>query len=173
MIMPAGKPLLLPVNPRFIVLTLLLALLLQMALGLSGQRWLPDVLALVLAFWSVQQPRMVGMGTAFLLGVVIDVQESALLGQNAMSYVLLCYLVLRLQRRLQSFGAAEQAPQMLPLFLIASTTEWLVRLLVGDGWPQWSQWLAPLLQALLWPVVSWLLLAPQRRAHDPDDIRPL
>ncbi len=43
MIMPAGKPLLLPVNPRFIILSLLLALLLQMLLGLSGQNWLPDV----------------------------------------------------------------------------------------------------------------------------------
>ena len=40
MIMPAGKPLLLPVNPRFIALSLLLALLLNMLLGLSGQAWL-------------------------------------------------------------------------------------------------------------------------------------
>ena len=32
---------------------------------------------------------------------------------------------------------------------------------------------APLLEALLWPVVSMLLLAPQRRAPDPDENRPL
>lgn len=173
MIMPAGKPLLLPVNPRFVTLSLFLALLLQMALALSGQHWLPDVLALVLAFWSVQQPRLVGMGTAFLLGLAIDVHESALLGQNALAYVLLSYLVLRLYRRLQGFGARDQALQVLPIFLLASAAEWLVRLLVGDGWPAWTQWIAPLLQALLWPLASWLLLAPQRRAHDPDNIRPL
>ena len=47
------------------------------------------------------------------------------------------------------------------------------RLIALDGWPQWPQLLAPLLQAALWPVASVLLLAPQRRAHDPDDIRPL
>lgn len=173
MIMPAGKPLLLPVNPRFVILSLLLALLLQMGLGLSGQRWLPDVLALVLAFWSVQQPRLVGMGTAFVLGLAIDVHESALLGQNALAYVLLSYLVLQLYRRLQGFGASDQALQVLPIFVLTSVCEWLVRLLVGDGWPTWSQWIAPLLQTLLWPLASWLLLAPQRRAHDPDNIRPL
>ncbi|NBW55413.1 MAG: rod shape-determining protein MreD, partial [Betaproteobacteria bacterium] len=32
---------------------------------------------------------------------------------------------------------------------------------------------APLIQAMLWPVVSVLLLAPQRRAPDPDKHRPL
>ena len=33
--------------------------------------------------------------------------------------------------------------------------------------------IAPVLEALLWPVVSVLLLAPQRRAPNPDDNRPL
>ena len=68
MIMPAGKPLLLPVNPRFIALSLVLALLLNMLLGLSGQAWLPDVLAVVLMFWIVHQPLRVGLTTAFVLG---------------------------------------------------------------------------------------------------------
>ncbi|MFM8590084.1 MAG: rod shape-determining protein MreD [Limnohabitans sp.] len=173
MIMPAGTPLLLPVNPRFIVLSLFLALVLQMALGLSGQYWLPDMLALTLACWSVHQPRRVGMGVAFVLGLVMDVHESALLGQNALSYALLSFLALQIYRRLQGFTPIEQALQLLPVMLLVAVVECLVRLLVGDGWPHWSQWLAPFLSALLWPVAGWLLLAPQRRAYDPDDIRPL
>jgi rod shape-determining protein MreD len=173
MIMPSGTPLLLPVNPRFIALSLFLALVLQMALGLSGQHWLPDMLALTLAFWSVHQPRRIGMGVAFVLGLVMDVQESALLGQNALSYALLSFLALQLHRRLQGFSPVEQALQVLPVMLLVAAVEWLVRLLVGDGWPHWSQGVAPLVQALLWPLADWLLLAPQRRAYDPDDIRPL
>jgi rod shape-determining protein MreD len=47
MIMPAGRPLLLPANPRFIAFTLVLALLVNMLLGLTGLHWLPDVLAIV------------------------------------------------------------------------------------------------------------------------------
>ena len=173
MIMPAGTPLLLPVNPLYIVLSLFLALVLQMALGLSGQYWLPDMLALTLACWSVHQPRRVGMGVAFVLGLVMDVHESALLGQNALSYALLSFLALQIYRRLQGFTPIEQALQLLPVMLVVAVVECLVRLLVGDGWPHWSQWLSPFLSALLWPVAGWLLLAPQRRAYDPDDIRPL
>ena len=33
--------------------------------------------------------------------------------------------------------------------------------------------LAPVFEALLWPLVTWVLLAPQRRPPDPDQNRPL
>jgi rod shape-determining protein MreD len=49
----------------------------------------------------------------------------------------------------------------------------LVRLLAGDQFPGWTYLLAPLLEALLWPLASFLLLAPQRRPPDPDENRPL
>jgi rod shape-determining protein MreD len=39
--------------------------------------------------------------------------------------------------------------------------------------PHWSQLIAPLIQAALWPLVGALLLVPQRRALNPDNIRPL
>ena len=173
MIMPAGRPLLLPANPRFIALTLVLALLVNMLLGLTGMRWLPDVLAIVVVFWNVHQPRRVGLLLSFVLGLALDVHESALLGQNALSYVVLSSMALAIQRRLLWFSLREQALQILPLFIVAALVEWATRLIVQDAWPHWSQLFAPFLQAALWPWVGALLLAPQRRAFAPDDIRPL
>lgn len=173
MIMPAGRQLLLPANPRFIAFTLVLALLVNMLLGLSGMRWLPDVLAIVVVFWNVHQPRRVGLLLAFVLGLALDVHESALLGQNALSYVVLSSMALAIQRRLLWFPLREQALQIVPLFIIAAVVEWITRLIVQDAWPHWSQLFAPFLQAALWPIVGAMLLAPQRRAFAPDDIRPL
>ena len=173
MIMPAGRPLLLPANPRFIALTVVLGLLLNMLLGLVGWRWLPDVLAIVVVFWNVYQPRRVGVVLAFVLGLALDVHESALLGQNALSYVVLSSLALAVQRRMLWFPLREQTLQIVPLFLAASLLEWATRLIVHDVWPHWSQLLVPFIQAALWPLVGALLLAPQRRAFDPDNIRPL
>lgn len=173
MIMPAGRPLLLPANPRFIALTVVVGLLLNMLLGLVGWRWLPDVLAIVVVFWNVYQPRRVGVVLAFVLGLALDVHESALLGQNALSYVVLSSLALAVQRRMLWFPLREQTLQIVPLFLAASLLEWATRLIVHDVWPHWSQLLVPFVQAALWPLVGALLLAPQRRAFDPDNIRPL
>jgi rod shape-determining protein MreD len=163
----------LPANPRFIALTVVVGLLLNMLLGLVGWRWLPDVLAIVVVFWNVYQPRRVGVVLAFVLGLALDVHESALLGQNALSYVVLSSLALAVQRRMLWFPLREQTLQIVPLFLAASLLEWATRLIVHDVWPHWSQLLVPFIQAALWPLVGALLLAPQRRAFDPDNIRPL
>lgn len=173
MIMPAGKPLLLPVNPRFIALSLVLALLLQMLLGLWQQHWLPDLLQGVLAFWLVYQPRRVGLVWAFVLGLVLDVHEGALLGQNALAYVVMAYLAGRLNRRVLSFPLREQPVQVAPMFVAASLVEWTSRLVASGLWPHWSQLFQPILQTLLWPVLAALLLTPQRRPYERDDIRPL
>ena len=149
MIMPAGQRLLLPVNPRFIVLSLLLALLLNMLLGLTGQHWLPDVLALVMVFWTIHQPRHVGMLTAFVLGVLMDVHESALLGQNALAYVCMGFFATAVHRRVLWFPLREQTVQVLPVFVLGAAVEWLTRLVANEAWPQWSQLLSPLLQTAL------------------------
>jgi rod shape-determining protein MreD len=172
MIMRSGQQLLLPASPLFIGASLLAALLLNM-LPISQQAWMPDLLALTLLFWTVHQPLRVGIGAAFCFGLAMDVQQSALLGQNALSYTALSYLGIMVHRRLLWFAVPTQALQLLPLLLATQVLELIVRLIAGDGFPLWSTWLSPLLQALLWPLASVLLLMPQRRAPDPDANRPL
>ncbi|MFO1339544.1 MAG: rod shape-determining protein MreD [Burkholderiaceae bacterium] len=173
MIMPRGSDqLLLPVNPLFLWFTLLLAFGLNLV-PLGRHPALPDLMAVVLVFWNVHQPRRVGIGWAFLFGLLMDVHQGALLGQHALAYTLLSYLAIMIHRRLVWFGLLDQTLQVLPLFVAAHAVSLVVRLLVGDGFPGWSLLVAPLIEAALWPVASVLLLAPQRRPPDPDKNRPL
>jgi len=164
--------LLLPVNPFFIALTLLVAVAINL-LPLGRHPAQPDMLALVLVFWNVHQPRRVGVGVAFTCGLLMDVHSSALLGQHALAYTLLSYGVISVHRRLLWFSLAEQAVQILPLFLAATMVSLIVRMLAGGMFPGWELLFAPLLEAMLWPIVTALLLAPQRRPPDPDQNRPL
>ena len=176
MIMPRGQQLLLPASSLFIWSSLLAAMAVNMLtnMGLFGRAaWLPDLLALVLVFWTIHQPLRVGMSAAFLLGLAMDVHQSALLGQHALAYTALSFLVIAMHRRLLWFSVPSQAAQVLPLFVLAHALTLLVRLLAGDDFPGWSLLLAPALEALLWPVVSVVLLLPQKRAPDPDANRPL
>ena len=172
MIMRPGQQLLLPANPVFIWGSLLLALVGNM-LPLGRTPWMPDFLALVLVFWSVHQPLRVGIGAAFFFGMAMDVHQSALLGQHALGYTILSFFAITIHRRLLWFSVPSQALQVLPLFAAAHAVELAVRLLAGGVFPGFTILLAPLLEGLLWPVVSVLLLAPQRRAPDPDANRPL
>lgn len=173
MIMPRGADqLLLPLNPLFMWSTLAVALMLDM-LPLGRLPAMPDFLALALVFWSIHQPLRIGVGIAFCFGLLIDVHEGALLGQHALAYTLLSYGATMIHRRLLWFKVPSQALQVLPLFAGAHAVSLVVRLLAGGMFPGWSIMLAPVLEALLWPVANWLLLAPQRRPPDPDENRPL
>jgi len=173
MIMPRGSDqLLLPVNPFFIALTLVAAMLLEM-LPLGRHPASPDLLALVLVFWNVHQPRRVGVGLAFAFGLVMDVHQAALLGQHALAYSLLSYLAITVHRRVLWFSVPAQALHVLPVFVAAHAASLLTRLMAGGMFPGWWLLAAPVFEALLWPVVVLLLLAPQRRAPDPDQNRPL
>ena len=171
--MPRGADqLLLPANPWFIGFTLLAALALNMV-PLGRQPALPDLLAIALVFWTVHQPRRIGIGVAFVLGLLMDVHDGAILGQHALAYTVMSFLAVMMHRRLLWFDLLSQAVQVLPLFLLAHALSLFVRLLAGDAFPGWSLLAAPLVEALLWPLASWLLLAPQRRPPDPDENRPL
>lgn len=172
MIMRPGQPLLLPANPLFIWLTLVAALMVTM-LPVGRVAWMPDVLAVTLVFWSVHQPLRIGVVAAFLFGLAVDVHQTSLLGQHALAYTTLSYFAITIHRRLLWFKVPSQAVQVLPLFAAAHAIELAIRLLAGGAWPGPLVLLAPVLEAALWPVVSVLLLLPQRRAPDPDENRPL
>ena len=172
MIMRPGQQLLLPANPFFIWGSLLLALIINM-LPLGRTPWMPDIVAVVLVFWSVHQPQRVGIGVAFFFGLLMDVHQTSLLGQHALAYTALSFLAITIHRRLLWFSVPSQAVQVLPLFLAAHAIELALRMLAGGAFPGFNILLAPLMEAVLWPVISVILLAPQRRAPDPDENRPL
>jgi len=173
MIMPrASGQLLLPVNPLFVALSLLVALALNLV-PLGRNPLMPDFLALVLVFWNVHQPRRVGVGLAFMFGLMMDVHDGAILGQHALAYTLLSFFAIAIHRRLRWFTVPSQAVQILPLFGAAHAVSFVIRMFAGGMLPGWELVMAPVFESLLWPVVTWLLLAPQRRAPDPDENRPL
>lgn len=172
MIMRPGQQLLLPANPVFIWGSLLMALLANM-IPVGRAPWMPDIVALALVFWSVHQPLRVGIGAAFVFGLAMDVHQASLLGQHALAYTALSFFAITIHRRLLWFTVPSQAVQVFPLFAAAHAIELAVRVLAGGVFPGFSILFAPVFEALLWPVISVLLLAPQRRAPDPDENRPL
>lgn len=177
MIMRQGQQqLLLPANPLFIWGSLLLALVWVMVqnMGFWGRAaWVPDLLAVVLVFWGVHQPLRVGVGFAFAFGLVIDVHQGSVLGQHALAYTVLNFFATSIHRRLLWFPVPSQALHVLPLFFTAHAVELAVRMMMGGAFPGLTLLLAPVIESLLWPIVSVVLLLPQRRAPDRDDHRPL
>jgi rod shape-determining protein MreD len=163
---------LLPVSPAFIGFSLISAFLLNM---LPWGQWIgvPDFVAMAVVFWSIHQPRKVGIGIAFLMGLLMDVHDASLLGQNALAYTLLSYFAIMIHRRVLWFPLVTQAMHILPLLLMAQTVQLVVRLIVSGQFPGWLYFAESFVAALMWPIATMILLAPQRRAVDRDETRPI
>ena len=155
---------LMPVRLSTILGSLVLAMFLNF-LPWRDLRVVPDFVALVVTFWCVRQPRLVGLGAAWTLGLLTDAGNGVLLGQHALAYSLLAFLAIWLSRRILWFGIGLQALHVAVMLLVAQAVTLLVRLVAGDGFPGWPMVIGPLFGAALWPFVTWLLLMPQRRAE--------
>jgi rod shape-determining protein MreD len=164
--------LLLPASRAFIAFTILVAFVLNI-MPWGRMYGVPDFLAIVLVFWNIHQPRKVGIGIAFLVGLLMDVHASALLGERALAYSLLSYGAMSLHRRVPWFRLGGQMLHVLPLFLLAQLVVVAVRMAVGGPFPGVGYFLQSLSSTLLWPLADVLLLAPQRSAVDRDDNRPI
>ncbi|MBI3140541.1 MAG: rod shape-determining protein MreD [Rhodocyclales bacterium] len=168
----SSRRILLPVRPWFILLTLAGALFLNL-IPLGHAVGLPDWVALVLAFWSVREPRRVGMGTAFLLGVLMDVADGSVMGQHALAYLPLAYGAAWLSRRILWFPLAQQALHILPMLLGAQLFMAVIRLAGGADFPGWGYFLSSLSGALLWSPLAYALLLPQYQPIEKDENRPI
>jgi rod shape-determining protein MreD len=163
---------LLPVRASTILVSLALALFANF-LPWKSLLLVPDFVALVLAFWCIRQPRLVGLGVAWMLGLLTDVGNGVLMGQHALSYALLAFAAITLSRRILWFGLWGQALHVAALLVFAQAVGLLVRLAAGGEFPGWQILVGPALGAILWPLASHLLLLPQRRAADIDETRAL
>ena len=170
MIMRPGQQLLLPANPLFIAFSLFVAFALNIFFNVSvwgHAAWRPDVLAVVLVFWGVNQPGRVGVGVAFFLGLLMDIHQGALLGQHALAYALLGFFAAVIHRRLVWFDLLSQAAHVFGLLFSSQLVILLVRMSSGGQFPGWSYFLAPLLGAALWPVEHGALVLMPGTARAP------
>lgn len=168
----SSSRILLPVRPWFIFTSLFGALLLNF---LPTAHWpgVPDWVALVLCFWSIREPRHIGMGWAFCLGLAMDVADGAILGQHCFAYVLLAYFAAGQSRRILWFPLAQQALQIFPMLFACQLIQLLMRLLAGADYPGWGYLIGPLGATLLWIPATFLLLLPQYQPVERDANRPL
>jgi rod shape-determining protein MreD len=168
----SSRRILLPARLWFIWASLLLALCLNLV-PVGRFPALPDWVALVLVFWCIHQPLRVGMGTGFLLGLIMDVGDGSVMGQHALAYVPLAFVAGGLSRRILWFPLAQQALHVLPMLLVTQLIQVVARIFAGGEFPGVLYFSSSLVAALLWHPLTYLLLLPQYQPVERDDNRPI
>ena len=117
----------------------------------------PEWVALAVIYWTIALPHRVGIATALLLGIGLDVLEGAVIGQNTFALVVVALLSLVLYQRLRVYSLVQQAGVVFVLIGINQLICQWVQNLEGVGAPTLLFLLPAFSSALLWPVVLLIL----------------
>lgn len=152
-----------PARASFMAFSLFIGLMLNL-LPWSGVALVlrPDFVALTLLFWSIREPRRMGIGVAWAMGLMIDVADGVLFGQNALAYSLAVYIAYVLHRRILLFTPWQQTFYALLLLLLLQLMTLLIRLATGAAFNGMSYFASSVTGALLWPLLTLLLQLPQK-----------
>lgn len=145
-----------PVSKLFIAVSVLGALFLN---GLPWEGvWLtlrPDFVAVVMLYWCTHKPQRLGIGLAWAIGILSDVNDASLFGQHALSYTVLAFGGVVLSRRIRMFDLREQTTQVFLILLLTYAVYAIVHWQV-NGQVAWSYFLGCLTSTLLWIPTSSL-----------------
>ncbi|KLJ02461.1 rod shape-determining protein MreD [Luteimonas sp. FCS-9] len=135
---------LLPVS----LLAALLLGLLPLPAGLQPLR--PFWLALVVAYWVIEDPDRAGLGLAFVVGLVADLAFGGLLGEQALRLVVMSFILQRFRSQMRFFPVAQQALAIGGLLLNDRIVSAAIHGALGIPQLPWTYWIAPVLGMLLW-----------------------
>ena len=145
-------------NPWLLPLSVFVALLLGL-LPLPDllQPLRPDWLALVVAYWVIEDPDRVGLGFAFAMGLLADLAFGGLLGEQALRLVVMAFILQRFRAQLRFFPLSQQALAIGGLLVNDRVVTAAVHFTLGEPQLPWAFWWAPLLGMLLWGPLFLLL----------------
>ncbi len=124
----------------------------------------PDWVALILVYWCLAIPDRIGVGSAWILGLVLDGLYGSLLGEQALAKALLAFLTLRFTLRLRVFPRWQQSLAVGILIALSDLLILIVKSLVQGTAPIWSDTAPMIANVILWPFLFTVLREVRRRA---------
>ena len=117
----------------------------------------PEWMTLILIFWIVFEPRVVGIGTAFCVGLLMDGLKGGLLGQTALSMTIVAYLAQALGNRLRLQPFWNQLLCVLVLVGLGQLVLVLIRCSMGYPPTTLLVWLSTFTSLIVWPGIFAML----------------
>ena len=147
-----------------ILVTLLVSLLLTLQpLPEWARPFRPQWYTLVLIYWVMAAPERVGVGSAWLLGILVDVLTGTLLGQHALGLSVITFLVLKVYRQIRLFPLWQQSIAIFVLLLLERLLALWIIGATHQPLPDLRYWGAPAIGMLLWPWAFIVLRDLRRR----------
>lgn len=136
--------------------TLLIAIILALLPMPDWTVWLrPAWVLLVLTYWAMVVPASVSVGTAWVVGILLDLLCGTLLGEHALALTLVIYSVTRMSPRLRMYPMIQQGLSVLVFVLAYQFVLYCIQGFIDELPSSRLYWLSSVTSMLLWP---WLFV---------------
>ncbi len=149
-----------------VIITLVVGLMLSiMPLPDVIAAFRPDWLALLLIFWAMQLPRTWSVGSAWVVGVILDVSYGTLLGQHALALCVIVFVTVRFHLLMRVFPLSQLTATVFALLALYQFLLFWINGVAGVTAPAIAYWGPVLSGTLLWPFVFLFLSGVRYRSR--------
>lgn len=115
----------------------------------------PAWILLVMIYWAMIIPTQVGVGVAWIVGILFDLLSGTLLGEHALAFVAVIYFVSRMHIRLCMYPMLQQGLSVLVFVFQYQFILYCIQGFIGELPSSPLYWLSAVTSMLLWP---WLFV---------------
>lgn len=148
----------------FIIMTLIIAMMLDLFPLPSVAVWFrPHFTVLVFLYWVLAFPFLINVGSAFLVGLLLDLLQGSMLGEHAFAMIVVAYIMILLHRFLRVYPLFQQALFICLVLLIYQLIVYVIQGVIGELPKTVFYWAPILTSTILWPWLFVLLRDWRRR----------
>jgi len=141
-----------------VILSFIFGLMLTiMPLPDSVDAFRPDWIAMLVIFWAMQLPRTWSVGTAWIVGIILDVSQGTLLGQHALALCCVAFVTVRFHLLMRVFPIVQLTATVFPILAIYQFLLFWINGVAGVNAPSVAYWGPVISSTVLWPIVVSIL----------------
>jgi rod shape-determining protein MreD len=149
-----------------VLLSVVVALLLTIVpLPDAAEAFRPDWVALTLIYWAIALPRTWSVGSAWVVGIVVDVAQGTLLGQHALALCFIVYITIKFHLQLRVFPMLQMTATVFSLLAMYQFLLFWINGVAGLHTEAISYWAPVITGTVLWPVLSVVFSGIRYRAR--------
>ena len=149
-----------------VIVTIVLAMVLAMVpLPDTAEAYRPDWVVLTLVYWAMMLPRTWSVGSAWLVGLVLDVAQGTILGQHALALRLVVFITGRFHLLMRVFPLSQLTATVFALLAVYQFMLFWINGVAGLSAAPINYWAPVITGALTWPLAFALLSGIRLRMH--------
>ena len=128
----------------------------------------PDWIAMLVIYWAMQLPRTWSVGTAWFIGIILDVSQGTLLGQHALALCCVAFVTVRFHLLMRVFPIPQLTATVFPILAMYQFLLFWINGVAGVNAPAIAYWGPIITGTVLWPIFMTVLSGMHYRTRSGD-----